>query len=628
MKRFNRLSTLWATITSHTTPHSFNKVESIAIPLAAPRPLPATISGIKTALLASMFCLLSCSSNSTGSGALADDPLTREQDNIEASTTNNVTEASLPTPEKNLFNGQIAPLLTGMGEHGFYLSRGNQQAQKFFNQAMALTYGFNHLEARRSFKQVAILAPQSALAYWGQALVLGPNINGPMKSNAVRPAFNAISKAQALSQYASPKEVALIQALKMRYSQDETLSDRANLDVKYANAMRALVLQYPDDPNLRTLLAESLMVIHAWDYWHSDGRPKEWTPEILTVLEKGLKIAPLHAGLNHYYIHAVEASKQPERGLASAKVLEEAVPGAGHLVHMPSHIYIRTGHYQQGVVSNEKAILVDNNYIAQCNQQGVYPLAYVPHNRHFLWAMASMQGSSHKAIKAAEHMAKHIDTNLMTEEGLGTLQHYWVTPWYAYVRFGKWEKIMSIPRPEARLLYPLAVWHYAMGSAFTANGRLAQANIHLQQLQQLATNQKLADITVWQINDAYSVINIAALVLEGELAAKSQNNSDAIRALKKAVALEDELNYNEPSDWHAPVRQSLGAVLLASGDFARAQQVYLQDLQIFPENGWSLYGLYKTHLARGNTTQAAKVKERFLNAWQYADIELDSSVVH
>ncbi|MDO6838649.1 tetratricopeptide repeat protein [Paraglaciecola chathamensis] len=627
MNTFKHLSTQCLTITPFNKALTLVEVDRNATLRTRTSSLPSIISVIQMALLCSVFCLVSCSLNTPDSGALASDTSTQEHTISAASSDTSETNAPQPRLEKNLFDGQIAPRLSGMGEHGFYLSNGNERAQAFFNQAIALTYGFNHLEARRSFEQVALLAPQSALAYWGQALVLGPNINGPMESSAVQPAFKAISKAQALSQYASPKEVALIQALKMRYSQDESLSDRANLDAQYANAMRALVTQYPEDPNLRPLLAESLMVIHAWDYWNSDGRPKEWTHEILSVLEQGLQNTPSHAGLNHYYIHAVEASKQPERGLASAKVLEDAVPGAGHLVHMPSHIYIRTGRYQQGVISNENAILVDNNYIAQCRQQGVYPLAYVPHNRHFLWAMASMQGNSQKAINAAEHMAKHIDTNLMTEEGLGTLQHYWVTPWYAYVRFGKWDKIMSIPAPKAELLYPLAVWHYARGSALAANGSLAQAKIHLQQLQQLATNQKLADITVWQINDAYSVINIAALVLKGELAAKSKNDIDAIRALKKAVALEDELNYNEPSDWHAPVRQSLGAVLLASGDFAQAQQIYQQDLQVFPENGWSLYGLYQAHLAQGNSAQAARVKERFLNAWQYADITLKSSVV-
>ena len=572
------------------------------------------------------FVLVGCSSN-TFVGPLTHHNTSTQNTGASDYSNSEPSEHALNI-ENNIFAGQVAPLLSGMGEHGLYPSTGNKLARVFFNQAIALTYGFNHLEARRSFKQVVALDPNTALAYWGQALVLGPNINGAMEPSAVQPAYEAITKAFELIAYASPKEAALIHALKQRYSQDESLSDRNRLDLDYADAMRALAIEYPNDANFRTLLAEALMVIHSWDYWNSDGRPKEWTHEILRVLENGLKTSPSHAGLNHYYIHAVEASKQPKRGLASAKVLENAVPGAGHLVHMPSHIYIRTGHYQQGVASNEQAILVDDNYITQCRQQGVYPLAYVPHNRHFLWAMASMQGNSEKAIKAAEHMAAHIDTQLMTQEGLGTLQHYWVTPWYAYVRFGKWEKIMSTAKPAAELLYPLAVWHYAQGSAYSSNGQLLKGRTHLQQLKQQAKNKKLAEITVWQINDAYSVINIAALVLEGEIEAKAKNYSAAIDALTKAAALEDSLNYNEPSDWHAPVRQSLGAILLAAGEFKKAQDVYQADLQVFPENGWSLYGLHQSLVAQGLSTEASKVNKRFLKAWQHADVELDSSVVH
>lgn len=574
-----------------------------------------------------LFCTLTfigCSSNT------AETPLARHASYTQNHSIANVNEPSKHTLniENNIFAGQIAPKLSGMGEHGFYPSTGNKDAHVFFNQAIALTYGFNHLEAHRSFKQVAALDPRSAIAFWGQALVLGPNINGAMEPSAVKPAHEAITQALALIEYASPKEAALIHALRQRYSLDGSLSDRNRLDANYADAMRALVMEYPDDANLRTLLAEALMVIHSWDYWNNDGRPKEWTNEILAVLEDGLKFSPSHPGLNHYYIHAVEASKQPERGLVSAKILETAVPGAGHLVHMPSHIYIRTGRYQQGVLSNEHAILVDNNYITQCRQQGVYPLAYVPHNRHFLWAMASMQGNSQKAIKAAEHMAAHIDTHLMTQEGLGTLQHYWVTPWYAYIRFGKWEKIMNIPKPATKLLYPLAVWHYAHGSALSSNGHILQARTHLQYLKQQAKNKKLKDITVWQINDAYSVINIAALVLEGEIETKAKNYSAAIDALTKASALEDSLNYNEPSDWHAPVRQSLGAALLAAGESIKAQHVYQADLHVFPENGWSLYGLHQALLAQGLSTEASKVNKRFLKAWQHADFELNGSVVH
>ncbi len=536
------------------------------------------------------------------------------------------TEAPAPMGEKQ-FEGQIAPILEGMGAHGFALSAGSDTANQFFNQALALTYGFNHLEAGRSYQQVAALEPNAAIAHWGQALVLGPNINGAMESASVKPAFDAIQKALALQAHASDKEKGLIQALSTRYSRDESLADRSTLDEAYAQSMRTLVARYPEDPNIRTLLAEALMVIHAWDYWMGDGRPKEWTPEILEVLETGLERHPKHAGLIHYYIHAVEASKDPGRALAGADMLRNLVPGAGHLVHMPSHIYIRTGRYQDGVEANEKAIVVDNNYIAQCRQQGIYPVAYVPHNRHFLWAMASMQGNSKKAIAAAEHMAQHIDVQLMRESGYGTLQHYWVTPSYAHVRFGQWDKVLETVKPDSDLIYPLGVWHYARGIALTAKGELESAQEELKQLQTIAANEALKNVTVWEINNAYDVMTIASLVLHGELSAKAQRFDEAIVALRKAAALEDSLNYNEPSDWHYPVRQSLGAVLLEAKNFAEAEKAYREDLEVFPENGWSLYGLSLALRGQGKETEADAVHERFKSAWTRADISLSSSRV-
>jgi len=446
-----------------------------------------------------------------------------------------------------------------------------------------------------------------------------------MEATAVLPAFEAISKAKSLKQYASQKESALIDALSARYSQDETLADRTQLDQAYAAAMGDLVKNYPDDANVRTLFAAALMVIHSWDYWHGDGRPKEWTPKILAVLETGLKRNPRHAGLIHYYIHATEASKNPGRAEIYADTLRDLVPGAGHLVHMPSHIYLRTGRYQDGVIANEKAMRVDDNYIAQCRTQGVYPVAYVPHNRHFLWAMASMQGSSLKAISAAEHMAGHIDTSLMREPGLGTLQHYWVTPNFAYVRFGQWEKILKVSKPDVDLKYPMGVWHYARGIAFTAMGKLVEARAELKFLQALAEDGELKNVTVWEINNAQNVLMIAALVLEGEVEAKDLNFEQSIKVLKQAVSLEDALNYNEPSDWHYPVRQSLGAILLEAKDYLGAEKVYREDLQTFPNNGWSLFGLQQSLLKQGKNNEASVVGKQFEASWSWADIELSAS---
>ena len=527
----------------------------------------------------------------------------------------------------NQFDGQIAPILDGMGEQNFPTTSGNPLVSTFFNQAIALAYGFNHLEAGRSFQQVALLEPNSAMAYWGQALVLGPNINGPMEADSVKPAFEAIQKAISLSEFATAKERDLIQALATRYSQDSSLNDRAQLDAAYAKAMRALVSKYPNDPHIRTFFAESLMVIHAWDYWHSDGQPKEWTTEILAVLEAGLEDYPRHAGLIHYYIHATEASKAPGRAEKYADTLRDLVPGAGHLVHMPSHIYIRIGRYQDGVIANEQAMQVDDNYISQCRAQGVYPVAYVPHNRHFLWAVASMQGNSQKAINAAEHMSHHIDTQLMREPGLGTLQHYWVTPMYAYVRFGKWESILNHKKPSLDLKYPLGIWHYARGIAFTARNNLDRARLELDMVKSLSRDDDLKHVTVWDINDAQSVLKIAALALQGEIEGQAGNYDRSIAALKAAIAMEDTLNYNEPSDWHYPMRQSLGAIYLKEGDYKRAEKTYREDLINYPKNGWSLFGLAKALTEQGKAEESEKVQQQFEQSWRYADFELKASRV-
>ena len=535
-------------------------------------------------------------------------------------------ESSLKSGEK-LFEEQISPLLKGMGDQQFEISSDNRRAQTYFNQALALTYGFNHLEAGRSYEQVAVLEPNEAIAYWGRALVLGPNINLAMPPDVVIPAYENIQKALSLKAYASQLERDLIDALAVRYSRDESMSDRKELDEKYADAMRKLGEKYPENATVLTLLASALMNLHPWDYWNSDGTPKAWTPEILEVLESGLEKHPNHAGLIHYYIHAVEASKNPGRAMEGADILADLIPGAGHIVHMPSHIYIRTGRYHAGVLANERAIKVDTDYITQCRQQGIYPLAYAPHNRHFLWSMATLEGSSAKAINAAEHMAKHTDQELMGVEGLSFLQHYWVTPIYAYVRFGKWDTIFSLPKPDASLLYPTGVWHYARGIAFTATGEFHEAEDELRKLKHLSGNESLKEVTLNGINDAYHVLQIARLTLEGELLAKQGKIEISVATFRKAIQLEDDLKYNEPADWHYPVRQSLGAVLLDAGKYEDAEAVYRQDLENFPKNGWSLYGLWQSLSEQGRAEEAREVRAQFREAWKYADFNLTASRV-
>ncbi len=519
---------------------------------------------------------------------------------------------------------RLAPVLEGMGSHHHAISTSSPEAQRFFNQGLTLAYGFNHAEAERAFREAARLDPQCAMCFWGAALVRGPNINAAMEADAVAPAYEALQQALALASNAGEKEQAYIQALAKRYVA-EPVEDRTALDVAYAEAMREVARRYPDDPDAVTLFAEALMDLHPWDFWTKDGQPQPWTPEILSTLEAVLAQAPDHPGANHLYIHAVEASPTPERGVPSADRLGGLVPGAGHLVHMPAHIYIRVGRYHDASQANERAIAADDAYLAQCRVQGLYPLAYRPHNHHFLWASATMEGRSALAIEAARHMAAHVDSAMMREPGYGTLQHYWITPLYALTRFGRWDEILAALAPPEDLRYPTGVWHYARGVALTAKDRLDDAAQELEALEAIAADSTLETVTIWDINTTASLMRIAAEALAGELAARRGDHAEAVRRLEAATRLEDALNYDEPPPWHYPVRQSLGAVLLATNRAAEAEAVYREDLRRHPENGWSLLGLAQSLEAQGKADEAGAVRQRFDQAWAAADVTLNGS---
>jgi tetratricopeptide (TPR) repeat protein len=512
---------------------------------------------------------------------------------------------------------RIAPLLEGMGDLHHRITTNNEMAQRFFNQGMVLSYGFNHEEARRSFAEAARLDPECAMAYWGIALVLGPNINAPMEEDAVQPAFEAIQTALSLAPNASEKEKAFIQALSTRYSTHPE-EDREYLDIAYAEAMRELARNYPDDPDATALLAEALMDLHPWDYWEKDGRPRSWTPEILNVLESGLERWPDHPGLNHFYIHAVEASTDPGRATESADRLRDLVPGAGHLVHMPAHIYIRTGRYNDAITANERAIEADSEYINQCRTQGIYPVAYVPHNHHFLSAAAAMAGVRAKAVSAARHMAMHQGHELMRKPGYGTLQHYTTISYYAMVRFGMWDEILKDPAPDPDLRYPTGIWHFARGMAYTKTDRLNEAEQELVKLKNIAADTTLRSVTIWDINTTDNLVQIANEILHSEILAKHRRYDESIAHLRRAVQFENDLLYDEPPPWYIPARHYLGAVLLEAGNAAAAELVYKEDLITFPENGWALYGLYLSLSAQGEDEEASLVKKRFDDAWAYA----------
>jgi tetratricopeptide (TPR) repeat protein len=518
--------------------------------------------------------------------------------------------------------GQIAPRLQNLGDHKFPVTTSSARAKLFFNQGMMLTYGFNHAEATRSFREVARLDPNCAMAYWGMALVLGPNINMAMAPQAEPQAYELIQKAVALKKYASDKERAYIDALAVRYS-GEIKPDRSALDRAYTNAMLDLHNRYPADLDAATLYAEALMDLRPWNYWTRDMQPYPETKEVLGVLESVLASNPNHPGAIHLYIHTVELAR-PELAEAGADRLWKLVPGAGHLVHMPSHIFRRIGRFNDASKSNEDAVAADENYIEQCRAQGVYPLAYYPHNIHFLWDSATMEGRSQVAIEAARKSASSIPADAWREVPL--LHQFLVAPLFAYTRFGEWEAILSEPRPPKDSLFWTGVWHYARGMALTATGKLNQANRELDSLRSIATQKSLDGYRVtFSRNGAKAILEIANEVLAGELAAKRGYHDLAIARLHRAILLEDNLIYNEPPDWHVPVRQSLGAVLLNAGRPAEAESIYWQDLSRNRENGWSLFGLMQSLSAQGKTEQAAVIEARFRKTWNRADVTLTAS---
>jgi tetratricopeptide (TPR) repeat protein len=361
-----------------------------------------------------------------------------------------------------------------------------------------------------------------------------------------------------------------------------------------------------------------------WNYWDAEGKPQPATPEILATLESVIARQADHPGALHYYIHAVEASPSPERGVSAADRLRDLVPGAGHLVHMPSHIYFRVGRYRDAALANERADAADTAYVAACHAQGIYPLAYHSHNVHFLWAALAMEGRGAEAIRAALAVRQKAPPGSLREPGLETMQFYWTTPLFAYVRFGRWQEILAQPRPEEDLKFPLGIWHHARAIAFARKGRLAEAEGEVAALAKVASDPALADLKVWGFNSFKTLLSIAHEVAAGELAAARGEIGPALLHLETGVRLEDALIYQEPPDWHLPVRQVLGAVLLAAGRAAEAEAVYGEDLRRHPANGWSLFGLAESLEAQGKP-EAQEARRRFEAAWAGADVALTAS---
>ena len=504
---------------------------------------------------------------------------------------------SSKTSDKEWYaSGKKAPLLTGLEGIDFKITTASKEAQQYFNQGLMLSYGFNHGEAARSFYEATRLDSTCAMAFWGYAYVLGPNYNGGMESDNFERAYQAMKKAQSLSGNCTPVENALIEALAARYSANPP-ADRSALDIAYAAAMKKVYDQFSSNPDIGALYAESLMDLHPWDLYEKKTKePKAWTPELTGILEKLMRANPMHPGAHHFYIHAMEASATPEKALGSAYLLDTLVRGAGHLVHMPSHIYINTGDYHLGTLSNLRAVEVDSIYSTACHAQGVYPLALYPHNYHFLAATATLEGNSSLAWMAANKLQQHTETDIMDQPGWGTLQHYYSIPYYVAVKFGMWDTILSLRKPLKELTYPMAVWHYAKGMAYLGKKDMTNAEKEMASLKTLAADTTLKDLTIWGINSTTDLVQIAIKVLGAEIAARKGQHDLALTLLNEAVTIEDNLNYNEPPDWFFSVRHHLGAALIRIKKYTEAEKVYRQDLLTWKKNGWALIGLQQSLL--------------------------------
>ncbi len=516
-----------------------------------------------------------------------------------------------------------ATLLEGLGDYSMPVTSSGPDVQRWFDQGLAMTYGFNHDAAERSFLKAAELDSDCAMCWWGAALVLGPHVNSTMDPANNAKAWDRLQRAQDAADDATEQEQAFIAALSARYAA-EPPENRRPLDEAYAEAMGKLAAEYPDNLDAVTLHAESLMDLQPWDYWDAAGEPKGHTAEVVSQLESVIARDPEHAGALHLYVHAVEASPDPARGVAAADRLRELLPGSGHLVHMPAHIYARVGRYHDSVIANQKAILADDNYLAICKPgPGVYPLSYVPHNHHFLWFAATMEGASAIALDAARTTGeKTSDPQLMRTPGFEAMQNFSLTPLLANVRFGRWQQVVDTPKPADDLPYMQAMWHYAQAMAASGQGRMEDAKAHHAALVPATTNPVIEKMMAWDRYSLVGGVRIAERFVSAELARAAKDFDAAIAALNEAVTLEDTLPYDEPPAWHWPARQALGAMLLAAGRPAEAETAYRDELKRNPENGWSLHGLERALRAQGRKAEAQQIAARFAAAWAHADVAL------
>lgn len=514
-----------------------------------------------------------------------------------------------------------ARILPGLGNLHYPVTTTSIKAQEFFEQGLRLVYAFNHWEAIQAFREAIRIDPEFAMGYWGLALAYGPNLNDVNPKDRERIAYESVQKAKARMGVISQVEKDLIVAMAARYN-GKAYDDRDSLNRAYANAMVKLTQLYPDDAEVQTLCADAIMNTMPWDYWNKDGSPKPETATAKNILEYTLKKYPEHPGAHHLYIHLVEASNTPELALPSAKFLETAMPGAGHLLHMPTHIYIRTGQYARSIEWNLKAVQVDEDYLSASANQGMYRMGYYPHNIDFISFSSYMEGRSAMGIQNAMKLA--YKGSMITESNPSIAQYYSVEPMLAFVRFGKWNDILSLPAPHKDMVYINLIWRFARGIALVRTNNVSQASLEFAKLDSLSKRDELKSI-YFSFNPASDIAQVPLCILKGELLLKQKKLNEGFVALQDAVKAETNLRYMEPPDWKIPSRHFLGAALYDAGKFAEAEQVYREDLNINRDNGWSLLGLQLSQQKQGKKTDATATAKRFARAWKNSDIAVTTS---
>ncbi|MFC5481217.1 tetratricopeptide repeat protein [Massilia suwonensis] len=508
------------------------------------------------------------------------------------------------------------PLYEDLGTLHVPVTTKSPKAQAFFDQGMRLTFAFNHAEAARAFRAAQALDANCAMCYWGEALVLGPNINAPMFPEAVTPAVQAASSAMRLAKNATPAEQALIKAVARRYSADPRAASgtaRAALDKAYADAMTEAAQAHPNNDTIQVLFAEALMDLAPWDYWAAAGtQPKNRTAEMIDALERVLERNPSHPGAAHYYIHAMEASSQPDKALPAARVLARQIPGAGHIVHMPSHIYYRLGMYREALQSNVEAVAIDERYFSASPSDPVYRGAYYPHNIHFVMVSALMGGDGKTALDAAGKLDKAVPADAV--KAIGALQPVKSAPYFAHVQFSSPDTLVSLPDPGPDFVLVKAMWHYARAVGYVRKGDLDAANREVAAIEHIERSADFKPLTDWAI-PGREIVRTAKAVARGRIADRQGRLPDAITAYGEAVAIQDALPYMEPPYWYYPVRQSLGMALLRAGQLDKAEQVFRGSLARTPSNGWALRGLMEVYRVRGDSAALAAARQRFATTW-------------